>query len=103
MKRDDKHCPECGRLFKYSTLANRRKSGHGVGMCMACRVKTGTRRSTKVWAMFASGDTTKEIAFKLGISPKTVEWHRANLYHDLGVNNIAMLTRMAIRSGLIQA
>jgi DNA-binding NarL/FixJ family response regulator len=37
----------------------------------------------------------------LGVSPKTVEFHRAQLMARLGVHDIAGLTRYALKHGLI--
>jgi DNA-binding NarL/FixJ family response regulator len=51
-----------------------------------------------VWA----GKGTKEIAAELGISPKTVEYHRAQLYRVLGVNDPVSLCRRAMMLGLIK-
>jgi DNA-binding CsgD family transcriptional regulator len=50
-----------------------------------------------IWA----GKGTKEIAAQLGISPKTVEFHRAKLYELFGVNDLVSLCRRAIAVGLI--
>ena len=36
----------------------------------------------------------------LGISPRTVEFHRENIKEKLGVRSIAELTRIAIDAGL---
>ena len=47
------------------------------------------------------GHTSREIADMLVISPRTVERHRENLRHKLGLRNRVDLTRYAIRSGLI--
>ena len=62
-----------------------------------------TEREESVWKAFASSATTKQIAGDLNVSPKTIEYHRSNLYKKLGVNDYAALTRLAIRNGLIQA
>jgi DNA-binding NarL/FixJ family response regulator len=37
------------------------------------------------------------------ISPKTVERHRANILHKLGMRDRVELTRYAIRRGLVEA
>jgi len=50
-----------------------------------------------IWA----GKGTKEIAADMGISPKTVEYHRAHLYRVFGVNDLVSLCRRAIAVGLI--
>jgi hypothetical protein len=52
---------------------------------------------TGIWA----GQGTKEIAADLGLSPKTVEYHRAQLYRVFGVNDLVSLCRRAIAVGLI--
>lgn len=59
-------------------------------------------RELQVWVLLASGDTVKAIGLALGISPKTCEYHRAQLYRKLGLCDLASLTRAAIRAGLIQ-
>ncbi len=58
------------------------------------------RRARVLEAMWA-GKCTKEIAAELGISPKTVEYHRENLYRRFGVDNPVSLCRRAIRMGIL--
>jgi DNA-binding NarL/FixJ family response regulator len=60
-----------------------------------------TPRQTEILRLVASGLTTKEVARDLGISPKTVEFHRAQLMEKLGVHDVAGLTRCAMQRGLI--
>ena len=57
-------------------------------------------REREVLQLFAEGKGTKEIADELGLSPKTVEIHRLNLFAKLKVNNVVDLTRIAIKEGL---
>ncbi|MCX6915079.1 MAG: LuxR C-terminal-related transcriptional regulator [Verrucomicrobia bacterium] len=59
------------------------------------------RRGEVLVGMWA-GKGTKEIAADLGISPKTVEYHRAQLYRLFGVGNPVSLCRRAIVLGLIK-
>ena len=47
------------------------------------------------------GKTSKEIARDLGISPKTVEFHRAGLMERLGVRDVTALTRFAVQTGVV--
>lgn len=54
----------------------------------------------EVLVMLARGDTYQQIAEALFISPKTVDYHRANLMRKLGLSNRAELTRFAIERGL---
>ena len=60
-------------------------------------------RRGQVLAGIWAGKGTKEIAADLGISPKTVEYHRARLYRIFGVNDLVSLCRRAIAVGLINA
>ncbi len=59
-----------------------------------------TSREREVLQRLAEGRTTKEIAFDLGISIKTVETHRQQISAKLGMSSIAELTKYAIREGL---
>lgn len=58
-------------------------------------------RQREVLRLIARGRATKEIAFELGLSPKTVESHRAQIMERLGIRDIAGLVRYALRNGLI--
>lgn len=62
---------------------------------------TLTAREQEVMRMLAEGLTTKEVASKLYISPKTVENHRTNLMKKLGLQSTVELIRYAARLGLI--
>lgn len=59
-----------------------------------------TDREVEVLRRVAEGETTKEIAFALKLSTKTVETHRAHLMTKLGIFSIAGLTKYAVRAGL---
>ena len=58
-------------------------------------------REREVLALLASGRSTKEAAAALGLSPKTVETHRAHIMDKLGIRDLAGLVRHAIREGLV--
>jgi DNA-binding NarL/FixJ family response regulator len=60
-------------------------------------------RQREVLQLIAEGHTTKEIASKLDISPKTAESYRAELMRALEIHDIASLTRYAIRTGLVSS
>lgn len=62
-----------------------------------------TPRQRETLQLIAEGYSTKEIAFALGVSVKTVETHRAQLKERLGIYNVAGLVRFALRVGLISA
>jgi len=60
-----------------------------------------TSRQREILQLVAEGNTTKEIAFLLKLSVKTVEAHRTQLMQRLGINDIPSLVRQAMRSGLV--
>lgn len=60
-----------------------------------------TPRQTEILRLVASGRTTKEIARDLGISPKTVEFHRGRLMERIGVRDVTGLTRFALQTGVV--
>ncbi|WP_411142909.1 response regulator [Streptomyces sp. x-80] len=64
--------------------------------------KVLTAREEEVLKLIAEGHSSKEIAETLVISVKTVERHRANMLHKLGMRDRLELTRYAIRVGLIE-
>lgn len=57
-------------------------------------------REREVLQAIAEGKNTKEIAFQLKVSIKTVETHRQNIMEKLRIHSIAGLTRYAIREGI---
>ena len=57
-------------------------------------------REREVLQKLAEGCNVKQIAATLEISAKTVETYRANLFEKLKVDNIADLTKIALREGL---
>ncbi len=59
-----------------------------------------TPREREVLQLLAEGNTTKQAAMRLHISPKTVEAHRLRIMSKLNIDNIALLTKYAIQEGL---
>lgn len=62
---------------------------------------TLTPRQREVLQLVAEGNTVKEIAATLEISPKTVEFHKTQLMDQLNLHTTAELTRYALTHGLI--
>jgi DNA-binding NarL/FixJ family response regulator len=60
-----------------------------------------TPRQREVLKRIAEGRSTKEIAFELNVSVKTVETHRAQIMERLGIRDVAGLVRYAMRAGLV--
>jgi DNA-binding NarL/FixJ family response regulator len=62
-----------------------------------------TPRQREILQLLAEGESTKEIAYKLDISVKTVEAHRLQLMERLNIHDVPGLVRYAVRSGLVSA
>lgn len=75
---------------------DRARNGHDIPD------KAITDREEEILKLVAESHSSKEIADILVISVKTVERHRANLLHKLGLRDRLELTRYAIRTGLIE-
>lgn len=61
---------------------------------------TLSAREQEVLQLIADGKNTKETAFALGISAKTVEVQRSSIMKKLDLHSIAELTKYALREGL---
>ena len=61
-----------------------------------------SRREQEVLTLITHGDSTKEIAAKLGVSISTVESHRTHMMRKLKLRNVAELVVYAFRVGLIR-
>lgn len=62
---------------------------------IADRVAQLSPREREVMAQVVSGLANKQIAANLGVSPKTVEIHRANVMKKMCADSLADLVRMA--------
>jgi len=60
-----------------------------------------TPRQREILQLIAEGKSTKEIAFLLRISIKTVETHRAQLMAKLDIHDVPGLVRFAIHVGVV--
>ena len=59
-----------------------------------------SRRQLEVLKEMASGQRNKQIAWRLGLSEKTIKMHRALLLDKLGVKTTADAIRLAVEAGL---
>jgi two-component system response regulator FixJ len=60
------------------------------------RISTLSAREKNVLAGLIEGRANKQIAFDLGISPRTVEIYRANLMNKMQADSLSDLVRMAL-------
>lgn len=58
-----------------------------------------TAREKEVLLGLVDGQTNKEIAISLDISPRTVEIHRANVMEKMGAPNLSTVLRIAFAAG----
>lgn len=61
-----------------------------------------TDREREVLTWLARGLSSRQVADELAISVRTVETHRSNLMHKLGVKSVALLIQVAIRDGILE-
>jgi len=59
-----------------------------------------TEREREVVRLVARGLLSKEVADRLGLSPRTVEKHRARILAKLGLHDVPTLVRWCLRNGL---
>ena len=55
-----------------------------------------SQRELEVLEKIGAGKTTKEIAFDFGLSPRTVDIHRANIKKKLALRNSAEVLAFAL-------
>ena len=60
-----------------------------------------TSRETEVLRGLAEGKSNKEVAARLGISPRTIDAHRAHIMDKLHVRTLSDLVHFAIRHKLV--
>jgi DNA-binding NarL/FixJ family response regulator len=60
-----------------------------------------TVREREIAGLVAAAMSSKEVAAKLGLSTRTVEKHRANIYAKLGVRDVVGLTRWCLYHGMV--
>lgn len=60
-----------------------------------------TERERDVLGLLATGMTSREVADRLVLSVRTVEWHRGRIQAKMGVSGRAALTRIANEAGLV--
>ena len=60
-----------------------------------------TRRQQEVLQFIAEGRSVKEIGAALGVSPRTVEFHKYRMMEQLGARTAAELVRYAIKRGIV--
>ncbi len=91
---------ETQQLFAFGMLGgsaqNMTSAKAGAGRANAgAGTQSFTAREWQVFDLLVSGLSSKQIAYELDISSRTVEIHRANLMRKMGVRNTVSLIRAA--------
>lgn len=68
---------------------------------LAARLESLTAREREVLDLLVSGDPNKVIAYRLDISPRTVEIHRARVMEKMRAKSLPELVRMAMELGAL--
>jgi DNA-binding NarL/FixJ family response regulator len=96
-----------GRSYLSSAVAPavlaRLKNSRSAAPGRSASVVKITRREREVLSLIGEGATSKEIAARLDISPKTAQVHRDNLKQKLKAKSTAAIVRYAIKHKLIRA
>ena len=74
----------------------RRKAATETVTALSANWAELSERQRQVMRLVADGMANKEIATRLGISPRTVEIYRAKVMEKMGARNLAELVRMAL-------
>jgi DNA-binding CsgD family transcriptional regulator len=85
----------CRRLLAKAGAPVARRSSAGEGVPEDLQVQGVTARELQVLELLAEATSTRDIATRLYLSPKTVERHVANLATKLGVSGRAALVALA--------
>jgi two-component system response regulator FixJ len=74
----------------------------GIPEALRLRLSRLTRRERQVLDAIVRGDGNKAIGQELGISPRTVEVHRAKVMEKLSCRSVADVIRLAVQAGLFR-
>ncbi|MGI9419061.1 MAG: response regulator FixJ [Geminicoccaceae bacterium] len=80
--------------------SNQASKSSRVDPALTQRIERLTPRERDVLEHLVAGRSNKEVGLELGISPRTVEIHRARLMEKMAADSLAQLVRMAIEAGI---
>jgi len=92
----------CGKIAAILTASAEIAVNNSFIKSLACDGIPVTDRETDIIRGIAEGLSNKLIADKLNLSTHTVNTHRKNIMHKLGVNNTAGVVMFAVKNGLLE-
>ena len=81
-------------------MARDRQSQNSSAQEAKERVASLTPREAQVLELLVAGRANKVIAYELGISPRTIEIHRAHVMEKMQARSLSDLVRMALEAGV---
>ena len=90
-----------GVVFTIRDISSRKKAEIDLFEARQLLQNSITPREKEILQMMVAGSTTKEIAFDLNISKRTVEAHRQHMMTKLNAADMTMLVRLAITHKLV--
>ena len=91
-------CRACGQRYANRPATAKRQSERAE---IEGRLATLSPRERDVLGGLVAGRANKQIAFELGISPRTVEIYRANLMDKMQAGSLSDFVRMALIVGIL--
>jgi two-component system response regulator FixJ len=79
------------------------KKRHSERSEIDARLAALSNRERDVLTGLVAGRANKQIAYDLGISPRTVEIYRANLMNKMHAGSLSELVRMALVAGMLES
>jgi DNA-binding NarL/FixJ family response regulator len=86
--------------ISHSIVAALSRKGESRGQS---RLGLLTPRQREILQLVAEGNSTKQVAGRLGLSAKTIEAHRGAIMQRLGIRDLTGLVRFAIKEGLLSS
>lgn len=77
------------------------RAENAAAQLVAIRLSRLTAREQEVFHALVAGLANKEIARNLGVSPRTVEVHRARVMEKMAANGLPDLIHQALAAGLV--
>ncbi len=91
-----------GAVLTIRDISARHQAELALAEARTTLVQLLTPREAEVLQLMVDGTSTKEIAFALAISPRTVESHRQNIMRKFGLHDTPMLIRFSLVHHLVE-